>query len=44
MVYDRERKGPAQIGTDLAANLTMEQAEHVMRTLSGQHKTSGHSD
>lgn len=31
MVYDRELKGPALIGTDLAANLTMAQTEHVMR-------------
>lgn len=44
MVYDRERKGPAQIGTNLAANLTMEQAEHVMRNLSGPRKTSGPSE
>jgi hypothetical protein len=29
MVYDRERKGPALIGVDLAANLTREQAEQV---------------
>jgi hypothetical protein len=33
MVYDRERKGPAQIGTSLAANLTMEQTEHVKRIM-----------
>jgi hypothetical protein len=33
MVYDRERKGPAVIGTSLAANLTMEQAEQVKRML-----------
>ncbi|MGY4622946.1 hypothetical protein [Bradyrhizobium sp. USDA 4486] len=34
MVYDRERKGPALIGTDWAANLTKEQAERAYRTLS----------
>lgn len=35
MVYDRERRGPALIGTDWAANLTREQAEGAYRTLSG---------
>ncbi|MGY4624429.1 hypothetical protein [Bradyrhizobium sp. USDA 4486] len=34
MVYDRERKGPALIGTDWAANLTREQAEEAYRILS----------
>lgn len=29
MVYDRERKGPAMMGTDLAENLTKERAERV---------------
>ena len=33
MVYDRERKGPAVIGTDLAENLTKEHAERVHRLL-----------
>lgn len=33
MVYDRERKGPALIGTSLAANLTVEQAERIKRML-----------
>jgi hypothetical protein len=33
MVYDRERKGPALIGTDLAANLTKEQAERAHSAL-----------
>ncbi|MBB4382936.1 hypothetical protein GGD61_007634 [Bradyrhizobium sp. SBR1B] len=33
MVYDRERKGPALIGTGWAANLTKEQAEQVLRSL-----------
>ncbi|OAF11851.1 hypothetical protein AYJ54_08010 [Bradyrhizobium centrolobii] len=35
MVYDRERKGPALIGTDYAARLTREQAERVMLILTG---------
>jgi hypothetical protein len=34
MVYDRERKGPALIGTDWAANLTREQADEAYRILS----------
>lgn len=34
MVYDRSRKGPALIGTDVAANLTKEQAERACRVLS----------
>ncbi|QOZ65960.1 hypothetical protein WN72_05760 [Bradyrhizobium arachidis] len=34
MVYDRERKGPALIGTDWAANLTKEQAERAYQALS----------
>lgn len=33
MVYDRERMGPALIGTDMAANLTKERAEQVLRFL-----------
>ncbi|MGX1164158.1 hypothetical protein AB7M16_000424 [Bradyrhizobium sp. USDA 372] len=33
MVYDRERKGPALIGTDMAANLTKERAEQLLRLL-----------
>jgi hypothetical protein len=33
MVYDRERKGPALIGTAWAANLTKEHAEEVLRLL-----------
>lgn len=33
MVYDRQRKGPAVIGSDLAENLTREHAEHVQRML-----------
>ncbi|MGY8681953.1 hypothetical protein Q2941_29850 [Bradyrhizobium sp. UFLA05-153] len=36
MVYDRERKGPAHIGPRLAANLTMEEAEHLMQILKYQ--------
>ena len=33
MVYDRERKGPALIGTAWAASLTKEKAEQVLRSL-----------
>ncbi|MHC2619268.1 hypothetical protein ACVIW2_001300 [Bradyrhizobium huanghuaihaiense] len=33
MVYDRERMGPALIGTDMAANLTKERAEQLLRIL-----------
>jgi hypothetical protein len=33
MVYDRQEKGPALIGTDLAVNLTKEQASHIQRKL-----------
>jgi hypothetical protein len=33
MVYDRQRGGPAMIGTGLAVNLTKEQAERVERAL-----------
>jgi hypothetical protein len=33
MVYDRERKGPALVGTNPAANLTKDEAEHIQRAL-----------
>jgi hypothetical protein len=33
MVYDRQRRGPAMIGTGVAVNLTKEQAERIERTL-----------
>jgi len=33
MVYDRQRKGPALVGTNLAVDLTKEQANHIERTL-----------
>jgi hypothetical protein len=36
MVYDRQRKGPALVGTDLAVNLTKEQANDVELTLMGK--------
>ena len=36
MVYDRQRKGPALVGTDLAINLTKEQANDVELTLMGK--------
>lgn len=33
MVYDRQRKGPAMVGTSLAVNLTKQQADQIERTL-----------
>ncbi|MEH2672031.1 hypothetical protein DXU07_22250 [Bradyrhizobium elkanii] len=33
MVYDRQRKGPAMIGTSLAVNLTKERATRIERML-----------
>lgn len=33
MVYDRERRGPAVIGTELAARLTRDQAERLLHQL-----------
>jgi hypothetical protein len=36
MVYDRERKGPALVGTNPAANLTREEAEHIQRMLTAK--------
>lgn len=33
MIYDRERKGPALIGAYMAANLTKERAEQLLRSL-----------
>jgi hypothetical protein len=33
MVYDRQRRGPALVGTRLAVDLTKEQADHIERTL-----------
>jgi hypothetical protein len=43
MVYDRQRKGPAMIGTGLAVNLMTEQADHMklflMAQLEGRHST-----
>lgn len=33
MVYDRQRKGPAMIGTNPAVNLTEEQAHRIKRAL-----------
>jgi hypothetical protein len=32
-VYDRERKGPALVGTNPAVNLTKEKAERVLQSL-----------
>ena len=36
MVYDRERKGPALVGINPAANLTKEEAEHIQQTLTSE--------
>jgi hypothetical protein len=33
MVYDRQRKGPALVGTNPAANLTKEEADRIQRSL-----------
>ena len=33
MVYDRQRRGPAMVGTSLTVNLTKQQADHIERTL-----------
>jgi hypothetical protein len=33
MVYDRQRKGPAMVGTSPAVNLTKEQADRIERML-----------
>ncbi|PSO30522.1 hypothetical protein C7G41_21235 [Bradyrhizobium sp. MOS002] len=41
MVYDRERKGPALVGTDWAVNLTREHAERLKSKLTA--KALGHS-
>jgi hypothetical protein len=36
MVYDRQRKGPAMIGTDPAVNLTRERANHIAQLLTAE--------
>jgi hypothetical protein len=36
MVYDRQRKGPALLGTDLAADLTREQASQIQLALTAE--------
>jgi hypothetical protein len=35
-VYDRQRKGPALVGTALADKLTKEQAEQIQRSLTAE--------
>lgn len=35
MVYDRDRRGPALLGNEVAANLTKEQAERAFLALAG---------
>lgn len=36
MVYDRQRKGPALVGTNLAVNLARERAAEIERTLTAE--------
>jgi hypothetical protein len=36
MVYDRQRKGPALVGTSPAVNLTRERASHVAHWLAAE--------
>jgi hypothetical protein len=36
MVYDRQRKGPALIGTSPAINLTRDRASHIAHWLAAQ--------
>ena len=36
MVYDRQRKGPALVGTNPAVNLTRERANHIAQSLTGE--------
>ena len=36
MVYDRERKGPAMIGTNPAVDLTRERANHIAQSLTAE--------
>lgn len=38
MVYDRQQKGPALVGTDLAVHLTKEQASHLQEALAAEWK------
>jgi hypothetical protein len=36
MVCDRQRKGPALVGTNPAVNLTRERANHIAQSLTGE--------
>jgi hypothetical protein len=36
MVYDRQRKGPAMVGTSLVVNLTRERANHIAHGLTAE--------
>jgi hypothetical protein len=38
MVYDRQRKGPALVGTKLAVDITKEEAERIQRSLADDPK------
>ena len=39
MVYDRQRKGPAMVGTDPAVNLTKEQADQIELVINTRART-----
>jgi hypothetical protein len=41
MVYDRQRRGPAIVGTSEAANLTRERANHMERMLTAEWEGKG---
>jgi hypothetical protein len=36
MVYDRQRKGPALVGTNPAVSLTRERANQIAQSLTGE--------
>jgi hypothetical protein len=42
MVYDRQRKRPALVGTEPAVNLTKEQANQILRTLAARGERKQH--
>jgi hypothetical protein len=42
MVYDRQRKGPALVGTEPAVDLTKEQANQILRTLTARGERKQH--
>ena len=42
MVYDRQRKGPALVGTNPAVNLTRDRANHIAQSLTELQDKSDH--